>query len=185
MAIVGFARARFPGATSHMAFDLHLAEVDTNNDGQNGGRNRLQQEATDSLPPKPKPGLLTNLKAKAGQVGHELEKDAKKVGKQIDHATKDLAKKAKENHVDEKVKKAAVAAGSHGFLGPAGAVAAQAIKEADKHKAKPHTDQSKNNQTPQGQKPDAAHKQDGHTTIPTHIDLTNPYNMVKKYLPKF
>jgi len=179
-----------------MAFDLQQAEIhllgkpaadgqgDTYKDGQKGGQNRLQQEATDSLPPKPKPGLLNKLKVKANQLGHELGKDAKKVGKQLDHTAKDLAHKAKQNHVDEKVKKVAVAAGSHGLLGPAGVVAAEAIKAADKHNAKTHTDQSQNNQNQQGQKPDASHKQDSHKTDPTHLDLTNPYNFIKQHIPK-
>lgn len=166
-----------------MVLELYQAAfTDGGGDGhtgaQNGGQGRLQQEATDSLPPRPKPGFLDHLKAKAQQVGKEVKKEATQAGKQLDQKAKQLNQQAKEHHVVDKVKKVAVAAGSHGLLGPAGAVAAEAIKEADKKKTKPHTD---GNQPPSS---DATHKPAPKKTTPTHIDLTNPYEFIKQHIPK-
>jgi hypothetical protein len=160
---------------------LELYQASFNDGGGNGhtgaGQGRLQEEATDSLPPRPKPGILDHLKAKAQQVGKEVKKEATQVGKQLDQKAKQLNQQAKEHHVVDKVKKVAVAAGSHGLLGPAGAVAAEAVKEADKKKAKPHTDG-------QTQSSDAGHKPAPKKATPTHIDLTNPYEFIKQHIPK-
>jgi hypothetical protein len=136
---------------------------------------RLQEEAIDSLPHQQKPDFLKKLKAKAHQLGHDLEKKAKQAGKQLNHTAKDLNHQAQEHHVVDKVKKVVVAAGSHGLLGPGGAVAAEAIKAADKAKAKPQAHPNKS-QT------DDAHKQTATAHKATHIDITNPYDALKHVL---
>jgi len=166
-----------------MVFELFQADVYEGVKGGDGQISRigpLQQEVvTDSLPPKKKPGIFGKLKQKAGELEHKVEQKAKQVGKQINHSAKDLNHEAQKNHVGDKVKKAAVAAGSHGLLGPAGVVAAKAIEEADKHKAKPPTN---NSHSDHNQKPGEKKKEK--KPEPTHLDLTNPYDLIKKHIPK-